>query len=100
MLDEDGSMTGMGAGSWATAFFEHHNHTECETNMTYYGGVFCDNTVQVRRIAFSEATPVAIHRGMGLKILRYDDEIIEDYGNKTTYMETKTNYGSVFFKSK
>lgn len=51
-LDEDGSVTGKGAGSWATPYFPHHNQTECEHNATYWGSVFCDNTVQVRRVTF------------------------------------------------
>jgi hypothetical protein len=44
-LDEDGTLTGKGPGSWATPYFAHHNVSECEHNATYYGGVFCDNTV-------------------------------------------------------
>lgn len=51
-LDEDGSITGKGAGSWATPYYPHHNQTECEYNKTYWGAVYCDNTVQVRRITF------------------------------------------------
>jgi hypothetical protein len=44
-LDEDGSLTGMGPFSWATPYYEHHNHTECDHNLTYWGGTFCDPTV-------------------------------------------------------
>ena len=73
-LDEDGTLTGKGPGSWATPYYKHHNQTGCERNASYYGGVFCDNTVQVRRIAFHGTKPAAIFRGMGFKILRYDDD--------------------------
>jgi len=76
ILDEDGTITGKGPISWATPYYAHHNQTECEVNMTYWGGTFCDNTVAVRRIAFHNAKPFAIHRMMGLKILRYDDDIV------------------------
>lgn len=44
-LDEDGSLTGKGPGSWASPYYAHHNVSECEHNATYYGGVFCDNTI-------------------------------------------------------
>lgn len=97
-LDEDGSLTGKGPGSWATPYYPHHNHTECEHNATYYGGVFCDNTVQVRRIAFHGASPAGLFRMMGFKILRYDDSIVAEYGNKTEYLLNKTNYGTMFYK--
>lgn len=44
-LDEDGSVTDKGPQSWATPYYHHHNHTECEKNVTYYGGTICDNRV-------------------------------------------------------
>lgn len=44
LLDEDGSLTGKGPGSWATPYQPSFNLPECETNKTYFGGVFCDNT--------------------------------------------------------
>lgn len=93
-LDEDGSITGKGAGSWATPYYPYHNHTECEYNETYYGGVFCDNTVQIRRIAFYGAEPNWIMRGMALKIIRYDDDVRAEYGdNITAYLGgNMTNY--------
>jgi hypothetical protein len=43
-LDEDGSITGKGAFSWATNNYPHHNVTECEYQDSY-GAVYCDNTV-------------------------------------------------------
>lgn len=97
-LDEDGTLTGKGQGSWATPYYPHHNHTECEHNETYYGGVVCDNTVQVRRIAFWNAKPAALFRGMGFKVLRYDDEVVAEYSNKTDYLDNKTEYSTMAFK--
>ena len=99
-LDEDGSLTGKGAGSWATPYYPHHNHTACETNISYFGGVFCDNTVQVRRIAFHGAKPAALFKGMGFKVLRYDDDIVAEYGNKTEYLANKSHYSTIQFKEK
>lgn len=37
---------------------------------------------------------------MGFKILRYDDNIVAEYGNKTEYLKNKTNYGTMIFKTK
>jgi hypothetical protein len=51
-FDEDGSVTGKGPRSWATPYNKHHEHPECEKNITYLGGMVCDNRVQVRRVAF------------------------------------------------
>jgi len=51
-FDEDGSVTGKGPRSWATPYNKHHEHPECEKNITYLGGTVCDNRVQVRRVAF------------------------------------------------
>jgi hypothetical protein len=42
---------------------------ECEYNADYWGSVFCDNTVQVRRIAF---TTSPAHLGMQMNILPFD----------------------------
>lgn len=99
-LDEDGTTTDKGERSWATPYYNHHNHTECERNDTYYGGSICDNRVQVRRVTFSGAKPQSIFMLMGLKILRYDDDIVAEYGNKTEYLLDKSNYGTVNFKEK
>lgn len=52
LFDEDGSLTGKGPRSWATPYYKHHEQPECEHNMTYWGGTFCDNTITMRRIAF------------------------------------------------
>lgn len=37
---------------------------------------------------------------MGLKILRYDDDVIADYGNITDYIDDKSQYGTINFKEK
>ena len=43
--DLDGSLTGLGAGSWATAYFKHNEQPECTTNLVVYDGILCPNTV-------------------------------------------------------
>jgi hypothetical protein len=37
--------------------------------------VICDNSIQVRRVAFENYLPNGVLTGMGMKILPYDDEI-------------------------
>jgi hypothetical protein len=98
--DEDGTMTGKGPGSWATASQPSFNLPECETNLTYWGAVFCDNTAQMRRVAFSLAEPAGLFRGMGFKVLPYDDEILNKYANISDYTQNKSNYGSYIFTLK
>jgi hypothetical protein len=43
--DLDGSLTGKGAGSYATYYYPHHEVPECEVDLEYWGGVFCDNSI-------------------------------------------------------
>ena len=43
--DLDGSLTGKGPNSWATAFRKHHDQPECEHIEERYNGVICDNRV-------------------------------------------------------
>jgi hypothetical protein len=45
ILDEDGSITGLGPHTWATPYYKHHEWPECFHNITYYGGTICDSTV-------------------------------------------------------
>ena len=43
--DEDGSLTGKGANSWATPRFRHNEQPECSVDMDLYDGITCDPTV-------------------------------------------------------
>jgi hypothetical protein len=87
--DEDGTLTGKGANSFATYFYEHHNQPECEHLEDEYNGVTCDNTVQIRRVAFWDSGPGVIFDNMGFKLLRYDDDLIGamDEVAKKTYID-------------
>lgn len=98
ILDEDGSITGKGPGSWATNYYQHHEVPECEHNISYWGGTFCDNTIAVRRVALYGAEPAAIHRLQGFKILPYDDDLLAAQANVTDYLNNKSNYGTIMFK--
>lgn len=100
--DMDGSLTGKGAGSWATPYYAHHNQTECSQS-DFYGGATCDNTVQVRRVAYGAFKPEGLLMGMGMKVLRYDDSIVAEHGgNHTEYAADKSSarFGTIKYKPK
>lgn len=83
-----------------TPHFPHHNQSGCE-HKPDQGGVFCDGTVQVRRLAFFGATPTNIMFGMAMKVIRWDDDLFDTNGgayNKTLYQANKTEHSSFFFK--
>lgn len=99
--DIDGTLTGKGAGSWATAYFKHNEQPECTNNAAVFDGLTCDNTAQVRRIAFSGMTPNKF-RLMLLKIAKYDDSVINALSAtaKVAYQSNTANYSSVYMKDK
>jgi len=41
--------------------------------------------------------PAALHRGMGIYVLRYDDNVLADYSNATHYLTNKTVYSSMSY---
>jgi len=49
--DIDGSLTGKGAGSWATPYFKHHEQKGCARDEDVWHGMTCDPSVTIRRIA-------------------------------------------------
>jgi hypothetical protein len=76
---------------------------ECEYNFTYYGGVFCDNSIQVRRVAFAKSVPADLFRGMAFYVLPYDDDLFLENGgdiNRTEYLADDSNYGKLGFREK
>lgn len=73
--DLDGSLTGKGPMSYATPYWKHLDIPECEHNAEYYGGTFCDNTIQIRRVVFYNAVPRALFTGMFSYATLYDDDL-------------------------
>jgi hypothetical protein len=45
LKDKDGSLTGLGANTWATPYWKHNYQPECELNMAEYDGLLCNSTV-------------------------------------------------------
>ena len=98
--DLDGSLTGKGPNSWATAYWKHNEQPECTVNLEVYDGITCDSTVQVRRIAFFNMVPTAQFANMNLKIAKADDSELAKLTltDKTTYLNTASNYSSLPMK--
>jgi len=58
--DKDGTLTGLGENSWATAEWPHLLWDECATSAEdkdTYDGLICDNTIEVRSIMFDGYSP-------------------------------------------
>jgi len=100
--DNDGTLTGKGAGSWASYFYASHLVPECEHKQDEYDGVICDNTVQIRRLAFHSAKKAGEFTGMALRAILWDDSVITAMDNATldAYKLNMSNYGNFDFKEK
>jgi len=63
--------------------------------------MICDGTAQVRRIAFENYLPSGVLTGMSMKVLIYDDDLVNtDVFNKTEYLLNRKNYTSIAFRPK
>lgn len=71
-FDKTGSLTGKGPNSWFLAYWKHLLQPECEEAI---GGIVCDSSVQVRRVAFW-GMPDNFY-GMRLKIAKIDNDIVK-----------------------
>lgn len=98
--DLDGSLTGIGANTWATFNYPHLMQKECTLSKTVHDGVICDNSISLRRIAFHSATPSSLFRGMAQMILKWDDEQLAAQPNVTEYMLDKKQWTENIIKDK
>ena len=73
-FDLDGTLTDLGPNSWAVAYWKHLEQPECfydsATQFTY-GGILCEDTVQVRRLAFHASEP-GYTKWQQMKITKYE----------------------------
>ena len=84
LLDQDGTLTGLGSKTWATAYWEHNALVpECQTNREVYDGLLCDSSVQVRRVAIHGAKPGSLNK-RPLYIKPYDDSILAGFADQET----------------
>jgi hypothetical protein len=77
--DEDGSLTELGPHTWATVDWRHLRQPQClfdEYSLKRFGGIVCDWTVQVRRVAFHGVKP-DYFKGMIMKIAPFDEDQVE-----------------------
>jgi len=98
--DLSGELTGKGPNSYAAANKGHNRVKECETNLEIFNGQVCDNTVQIRRLAFHGANKQTDFEGQYLYAVPYDDEILAAQSNVTLYLLNRTNYGWTDYKEK
>jgi hypothetical protein len=93
----DGSLTGLGPNTYATFAYNHLINENCNYDEDL-NGVKCDSSVKIRRVAFDRYTPNAIFDGMGLKLLRYDDDYVASLPDKDAYILDKSNYGTAIWQ--
>jgi hypothetical protein len=72
LRDDDGTLTGLSGGGTVTYDYPHLEVPECQINQAVYNGIVCNNSVEVRRIAFYNALPDVDMRMMPIKIIRLD----------------------------
>jgi len=100
-LDKTGTMTGKGENSWFVPYFKHLIQPECTNENDTKGGITCDNTIQVRRIALG-GHPSNL-QAMTLKITQFevaDENAMVDAGTLKAYLDDQSNYGIVPYKQK
>jgi hypothetical protein len=71
-------------------------------NKAVLDGYSCDNTVQIRRLAIHGATPGSLFAGMGLKVLKFDDNLFTSMDAPTyqAHLDDKSQYSTIIFKEK
>lgn len=55
--DIDGTLTGLGPGSWTTPYFLHNHQPECTPKLYEYDGLVCNSSIQLRRVVFFNYLP-------------------------------------------
>ena len=70
LYDQDGTLTGIVNGS-LTAYYAFNVNPHCKAMNATYGGIVCDNTVRVRRLAIMFPLPSAIWSAV-LNVTSYD----------------------------
>jgi hypothetical protein len=93
--DMDGSLTNMGAHSYATFYYPHLMQPGCERNEDLFDGVICNSSAPLRRVSFHGSDPENVMRGMSLYILKYDDKLFENPDSQIQYISNITNYSKI-----
>ena len=79
IYDEDGTLTGQGAGSWAINDAWNHNiwENECWAD-PIYDGLLCSNQVTVRRLLMSGFAPSSLAQ-KDICVIKYDASLLANY---------------------
>jgi hypothetical protein len=100
LYDLDGSTTGKGERSWATPYFKHNEQDACDIDEDT-NSLFCDKSVEVRKLDFKGLSPNSRFKLQPMRILKFDDnlmmtvnteEYIGDLENYTSYPWLKSGW--------
>jgi len=99
--DEDGTLTGKGADTYATKGHLHVQQDECDLDEVLFDGVVCNPGTQVRRVAFYGYEP-SHFRGQEMNILKYDRAFTKTATEEVlqAYKDESSNYAKLFWKDK
>lgn len=76
----------------------HLHQDECTLDEAKFDGIYCDSTVQIRRIAFYDYMPGSF-AGVTQNIIKYDDaDVPSDDTEREIYLADESNYGKITFK--
>lgn len=92
LYDLDGSTTGMGPNSWATKYYKHLDQPGCKRDEVNEA-VYCDNSVQIRKLEFKGLSPKHRFKMQAFRILPFDDATMVTV-NSEEYLEDLENYSS------
>ena len=97
--DLDGSLTGLGPDSYATAYWKHNDWPECTVDLDLFSGIICPHPWSVERIVFHGAVGNIFRRTLFL--WQYDQDIVDPMtaDEEVNYLQT-ANASTVYFKEK
>ena len=93
--DLDGTLTDLGADSYASYWYPHLDQDGCTAESVLYDGVICDSSAPLRRMAMYSMSPAARFRSMVMYILRYDDDLIAAKDDLEAYIDDKDEYSAM-----
>lgn len=100
--DETGGLTKKGPKTWAVPNMKHLQQPECEVDDALMGGITCNSSVEVRRIAFYGYTPDHF-LGLGMKIAQLetaDEQSMQASKTLQAYLDDEANYSEISFTRK
>ena len=87
ILDQDGTLTNLKGGGWVTPYFPHNDVEACTRNDAVYSGLVCNNSIQIRRLAFYNLVRADNFYGVEMKIRRLSVPFESEVGPEAEYSE-------------